>query len=143
MQCSNFAPTIFAPGIGQLNDEFNITSSTVSTLAITLYVLGLSIGPMFTSPLSEVYGRLVVYHSSMVVFVAFVVANAVSRTMAQFLVFRFLSGCAGGTPLALGGGTIADVTSLAQRALAMALFSLGPMFGPVSSTPFCLEDRVR
>ncbi|KAJ2966657.1 hypothetical protein NQ176_g10044 [Zarea fungicola] len=50
---TNFAPTIFAPGISQLNKEFNITSSTISTLAITLYVLGISIGPMFTSPLSE------------------------------------------------------------------------------------------
>lgn len=87
---------------------------------------------MLTSPLSEVYGRLFVYHGSMVVFIAFVVANAVSQTTPQFLVFRFISGCAGCTPLALGGGTIADLTNLAQRALAMALFSLGPMFGPVS-----------
>ncbi|CEJ83194.1 hypothetical protein VHEMI03214 [[Torrubiella] hemipterigena] len=128
---TNFAPTIFAPGISQLNEEFQITSSTISTLAITLYVLGISIGPMFTSPLSEVYGRLVVYHGSMILFVVFVIANAVSQNTAEFLVFRFLSGCAGGTPLALGGGTIADVSKLAQRALAMALFSLGPMFGPV------------
>lgn len=100
---------------------------------------------MFTSPLSEVYGRLVVYHGSMVVFVMFVIANAVSQDTAQFLVFRFLSGCAGGTPLALGGGTIADVTSVAQRPLAMALFSLGPMFGPVGTVliPHCCFMRLR
>jgi len=47
------------------------------------------------------------------------------------MVFRFISGCAGGTPLALGGGTIADLTSLKQRASAMTLFSLGPLTGPV------------
>lgn len=97
-----------------------------------MYVLGISIGPMITSPLSEVYGRLVVYHAAMVVFIIFVIANAVSHTAAQFMVFRFFSGCAGGTPLALGGGTIADVSSPTGRPLAMALFSMGPMFGPVS-----------
>jgi MFS family permease len=84
------------------------------------------------SPLSEAYGRLLVYHGSMVAFVAFVIGNAASQNTAQFMLFRFLSGCAGGTPLALGGGTIADISSPERRALATAFFSMGPMIGPVS-----------
>lgn len=121
-----------APGIDGLAVDLNITSQTVSTLAITLYVLGLAIGPMFMSPLSEVYGRLPVYHSGNLVFVGFMVGSALSKNIGQFMVFRFISGCAGGTPMALGGGTIADVTTIEQRGLAMALFSLGPLTGPVS-----------
>ncbi|RHZ44879.1 MFS transporter [Aspergillus thermomutatus] len=101
------------------------------TLAITLYVLGLAIGPMLMSPLSEVYGRVPVYHTANIIFIAFVIGNALSRSVAQFLVFRFISGCAGGTPMALGGGTIADITTIEQRAVAMALFSMGPLAGPV------------
>jgi len=120
-----------APGIAGLASDFNIKSTTVSTLAITLYVLGLAIGPMFLSPLSEVIGRQPVYHLASLIFVSFLIGNALSQTVGQFMVFRFLSGCAGGTPMALGGGTIADVTPLANRALAMALFSLGPLTGPV------------
>ncbi|BCS23530.1 MFS transporter [Aspergillus puulaauensis] len=128
---TNMAPTMCAPGISAIEADLNITSSVASTLAVTLYVLGIAIGPMFTSPLSEVYGRTPVYHAASLVFVAFIIGNALSQNVAQFLVFRFLSGSAGGTPMALGGGTIADITTIETRAVAMALFSMGPLAGPV------------
>ncbi|ROV88552.1 hypothetical protein VMCG_10379 [Cytospora schulzeri] len=128
---TNMAPTICVPGINELTADFDVRSATVGTLAITLYSLGLAIGPMAISPLSETYGRLPVYHATNGVFVAFIVATALSRNIAQFIVFRVLSGLAGGTPMALGGGTIADVTVPENRAIAMALFSLGPLAGPI------------
>ncbi|KAL3496827.1 major facilitator superfamily domain-containing protein [Aspergillus germanicus] len=128
---TNMAPTMCAPGIQDIAADLNITSSTVSTLAITLYVLGLAIGPMFMSPLSEIHGRVPIYHASSVIFVAFIIGSALSQNPAQFMVFRFISGCAGGTPMALGGGTIADITTIEQRAASMALFSMGPLSGPV------------
>ena len=121
-----------ALGIREIEADLNIASSVASTLAVTLYVLGLAIGPMFISPLSEIFGRVPIYHGANVMFVAFILGNALSRSLAQFLVFRFLSGCAGGTPMTLGGGTIADITTIQKRAVAMALFSLGPLAGPVS-----------
>ncbi|KAL2818951.1 major facilitator superfamily domain-containing protein [Aspergillus granulosus] len=128
---TNMAPTMCAPGIQDIAADLDITSSTISTLAITLYVLGIAIGPMIMSPLSEIYGRAPVYHAASVIFVAFIVGSALSQTAPQFMVFRFISGCAGGTPMALGGGTIADITTTQQRASSMALFSMGPLAGPV------------
>lgn len=89
---------------------------------------------MVISPLSETYGRLPVYHASNLIFLVFVIGCALSQTIAQFMVFRFISGCMGGTPMALGGGTIADITRPKARSMAMALFSLGPLTGPVSVT---------
>ncbi|KAI1193011.1 fluconazole resistance protein 1 [Nemania serpens] len=128
---TNMAPTMCAPGIAAISADLGITSSVVSTLAITLYVLGLGIGPMVISPLSEVYGRLPVYHACDVAFVLLLVGNALVRNAAGFIVLRFLSGFVGGTPMALGGATIADVTIPANRANAMSVFSLGPLLGPV------------
>ncbi|KAI1158395.1 fluconazole resistance protein 1 [Nemania serpens] len=128
---TNMAPTMCAPGIATISADLGITSSVVSTLAITLYVLGLGIGPMVISPLSEVYGRLPVCHACDIAFVLLLIGNALVRTAAGFIVLRFLSGFAGGTPMALGGGTIADVTIPANRANAISLFSLGPLLGPV------------
>lgn len=127
----NLAPTICAPGIGDIITDFNITSETVSTLAITIYILGVALGPMAISPLSEVYGRLPVYHIANFIFVAFVIGHALSNNIVQFIIFRFISGCAGGVPMALGGGSIADLTPLSQRVMAMTIFSLGPLTGPV------------
>lgn len=54
----NMAPTMCAPGIDGLVLDFNVSSQTVSTLTIILHVLGLAIGYMLISPLSEFYGRL-------------------------------------------------------------------------------------
>lgn len=112
--------------------DFHVTSSSVSTLSVTIFLLGLALGPMFFSSMGEVFGRLPVYHAANIIFVAFIIGNALSQNIAQFMVFRFFSGCAGGMPLALGGGTIADVTVPAARGFATALFSLGPLAGPVS-----------
>lgn len=139
----NMAPTICVPGINEIVADFDVRSATVSTLAITLYSLGLAIGPMIISPLSETYGRLPVYHATNVVFVVFIVATALSRNIAQFIVFRVLSGLAGGTPMALGGGTIADVTVPENRAISMAIFSLGPLAGPVSETVLSPVAKLR
>lgn len=99
----NMAPTICAPAIELIISEFHITSNTISTLATTIYILGLAIGPMFTSALSELYGRQPVLLTANLMFVCFVVGCALSQSIAQLMAFRFLSGCAGGTPMTLGG----------------------------------------
>ncbi|KAI1167371.1 major facilitator superfamily domain-containing protein [Nemania serpens] len=126
----NIAATIVAPGVGGLIEEFNVQNSTIATLAVTIYLLGFAIGPLFISAFSEMYGRLLVYHASNFVFVVFVIACALSRNISQYLVFRFISGFAGATPLTIGGGTIADVIPLERRGFATALFGLGPLLGP-------------
>lgn len=64
------APTICVPGIPQLMYDFGVTSDTLQTLAVTIYVLGLAIGPMVISPLSETYGRLPIYHATNLAFVS-------------------------------------------------------------------------
>ncbi|KAL8790924.1 MAG: hypothetical protein Q9213_000349 [Squamulea squamosa] len=127
----NMGTTMIAPGIDGVVADFNITSSTISTLAVTIFLLGLALGPMFFSSMGEVFGRLPVYHTANIIFIAFMIGNALCKNTAQFLIFRFISGCAGGMPLAMGGGTIADITLPAKRGLATALFSLGPLAGPV------------
>ncbi|KAI0856841.1 hypothetical protein F4860DRAFT_518389 [Xylaria cubensis] len=59
---ANLAATMFAPGAAQLAAEFNITSSTIQALTVSLYVLGFALGPIFLAPLSECYGRLPIYY---------------------------------------------------------------------------------
>lgn len=47
------------------------TSHEVTILSISLYVLGLGVGPLFVGPLSELYGRNIIYQTSYVLFFAF------------------------------------------------------------------------
>ena len=43
----------------------------VSILSISLYVMGLGVGPLFAGPISELYGRNIVYRTSFALFFVF------------------------------------------------------------------------
>ncbi|KAL3466936.1 major facilitator superfamily domain-containing protein [Aspergillus heterothallicus] len=128
---ANLAATMFAPGAASLAEDFNITSSTVVSLTVSIYLCGFAVGPLFIAPLSELYGRLVIYHICNVVYIGFIIGCALGKDTGMFLAFRFLAGCASSGPLTVGGGTVADVVPPAQRGRAMSLFFMGPLLGPV------------
>lgn len=125
---------MFAPGAATLSKEFHITSSTITSLIVSIYLAGFAVGPMAIAPLSELYGRLVIYHTCNVIYIGFIIGCALSKNTAMFLVFRFLAGCASSGPLTVGGGTVADVVPPAQRGKAMSFLFAGPLLGPVGET---------
>lgn len=126
---------MFAPGAAELADEFNITNSTVTAMTVSLYVLGFALGPLLLAPLSELYGRLIVYYFCNLVYIAFTFGCAFSTNVAMFLVFRIIAGCAASGPMSIGGGTVADLFVQEERGKAMALFTVGPLLGPVGLSP--------
>ncbi|KAF9875581.1 hypothetical protein CkaCkLH20_06962 [Colletotrichum karsti] len=127
----NLAATMMAPGMEYVVRDIHITSQTIGTLSVTIYLLGFALGPLIISSASEMHGRLIVYHVCNVLFIAFIVGTALSKTVPQLLIFRVLSGIAGSAPMTIGGGTIADVIPSEARGPAGALFALGPLMGPV------------
>ena len=60
---------MFAPGVPDLMVEFNSRSSELASFCVSVYVLGFAAGPMVFAPLSELYGRLIVYHCCNVGFI--------------------------------------------------------------------------
>ncbi|KAF2849323.1 MFS general substrate transporter [Plenodomus tracheiphilus IPT5] len=124
------ASSEIAPGVPDIMREFHSTSELLEGFMVSVYVLGFAFGPLIIAPLSEMYGRLPLYHSCNFLFIVFSIAAAVAGNMAQFVIFRFLMGCFGGAPMVLGGGTIADLIPRQQRGTAMALWMMGPTIGP-------------
>ncbi|CAN9084950.1 unnamed protein product [Alternaria alternata] len=124
------ASSQFAPGVPEVMRDFNSTSDLLEGFMVSVYVLGFAFGPLIIAPLSEMYGRLPLYHSCNLLFIVFTIAAAVATNMAQFVVFRFFMGCFGGAPMVLGGGTIADLIPREQRGTAMAVWMMGPTIGP-------------
>ncbi|KAJ4246599.1 hypothetical protein NW762_013541 [Fusarium torreyae] len=125
------ASSMFAPGVPQLMVEFNSQSSELASFCVSVYVLGFAAGPMIFAPLSELYGRQIVYHCCNVGFIVFVVACAKAPSLSSFIAFRFLSGTFGSAPITNGGGTIADMIVQEKRGAAMACFTIGPLLGPI------------
>ncbi|RGP81625.1 hypothetical protein FLONG3_225 [Fusarium longipes] len=125
------ASSMFAPGVPQLMVEFGSRSPELASFCVSVYVLGFAAGPMLFAPLSEIYGRKIVYHCCNVGFIVFVIACAKAPTLSSLIAFRFLSGTFGSAPITNGGGTIADMIRQEKRGGAMAIFSIGPLLGPI------------
>ena len=123
--------SVFAPGVPRLMVEFGSDSPELAAFVVSVYVLGFAAGPLLLAPLSELYGRNIVYHSCNVFFVGFLVGCALSPTLNALIVFRFFSGVFGSCALSNGGGTIADMIVQEKRGAAMAAFSIGPLLGPI------------
>lgn len=131
--CLGFSVTcgssMITPATPEIAEYFNC-SRTVSILALSLFVLGLAVGPMIAAPISETYGRSVVYKVSASTFMLFILGAGFSESLASLLVCRFLAGAIGGPVLAVGAGTNADMYDARNRAVASSLF----VMMPVSST---------
>ena len=82
-------------------------------------------------PLCELYGRRRLYQICNVLFVISTLLCGEAKNLGMLLAFRFLAGCVGAAPLTIGAGSISDFMVANERGPAMAIFSLGPMLGPI------------
>src|SRR4051812_21653332 len=112
---------MFAPGVPELMKEFQSRSEYLAAFVVSVYVLGFAAGPLLFAPLSEIYGRLVIYHVCNVGFLAFLIACALAPSLDSLIAFRFLSGLFGACPLTNVGGSIADIFIQEQRGAAMSI----------------------
>lgn len=111
--------------------EFDNSNPELASFVVSVYLLGFAFGPLFLAPLSELYGRLYIYHTCNVFFVVFNIACAVSNSLESLIGFRLLAGIAGSAPLTIGAGSMADMIRQERRGAAMAIWAMGPLFGPV------------
>jgi multidrug resistance protein len=122
--------TIAAPAINIIATDLEISSSFISALCLSIFLIGVAIGPLFLAPLSEIYGRLIVLHITNVFFLIFNTACGFATSQAQLLAFRLLSGIGACAGLSVGGGVISDLWPVERRARAVAIYTLGPLIGP-------------
>ncbi|RDW87742.1 hypothetical protein BP5796_03436 [Coleophoma crateriformis] len=125
------ASSMFAPAIPEVLLAFKTTSTTFATFVVSIFVLGFAFGPLILAPLSEIYGRVIVYNVTNVLFLVFTIMCALAQDTGMLLACRFLAGFAGVATITCGSGTIADIMPRERRGGAMALWSLGPILGPM------------
>ena len=106
------------------------TSPAITNLSVALYMLSMSIFPLWWSSFSETLGRRTIYITSFALFVLFAVLSAVARNIGMLIVMRLLSGGAAASVQAVGAGSIADIWEPKERGRAMGVFYLGPLCGP-------------
>lgn len=118
----------FSPAEMKFAKDFGV-SSEVATLGLSMYVLGLALGPMTLAPLSEYFGRTPLYLVPYGIFLLFLVGTALVDNLGGFIVLRILSGLFSSVTIANFGGTIADMWPRHQVGPAMSLFLWAAVVG--------------
>ncbi|XXH03400.1 hypothetical protein Hte_009801 [Hypoxylon texense] len=121
---------IFYPALPDMSKDLG-ASPTVVNLTVALYMLAMSIFPLWWSSFSEVLGRRNIYISSFLLNVIFTLLSGLSVNIGMLIVFRILAGGAAASVQAVGAGTIADIWEPRERGRAMGYFYLGPLMGPL------------
>lgn len=125
------ASSMLAPAAEEVITEFRSTDMTIAVMVVSVFMVGMAVGLLLTSGVSEVYGRAAVLHVTNALFVVFGVAAAVSQSLGQLVGFRLLQGVAAAAPPAIGGGVIGDMFVPCERGRATALYGFGLLLGPI------------
>ncbi|KAI1844024.1 hypothetical protein JX266_009890 [Neoarthrinium moseri] len=120
----------YTGGMKQIIMEFGI-SQELATLGVSLFVVGFAVGPLLWAPLSELFGRQVLFFFTYAALTAFNAGTAGVQNSWSLIILRFFAGAFGSSPLTNAGGVIADMFPAAQRGLATSLFAAAPFLGPV------------
>lgn len=107
------------------------TTEDIANLSVALYMISMSIFPLWWSSFSEQFGRRSIYIISFGLFLIFAIVSALSTNIAMLIVFRIFTGGASASVQAVGAGTIADIWESHERGRAMGIFYLGPLLAPL------------
>jgi MFS family permease len=107
--------------------DFDSNSESLSSLFITIYLLGYVLGPLLIAPTSELYGRIVVLRPAYVLFMVTLAVCATTKNLAVFLVIRCIMGFAGNAFVIVGPAIVADIIPSERRGLALSVLSSGPV----------------
>ncbi|KAF4769472.1 hypothetical protein HAV15_008625 [Penicillium sp. str.  len=119
----------------QIQERFG-TSTELVVADTSLFVLAFAIGPSIWAPLSELWGRQIIYSITYGLTTLFAGATIASPNIATLLVLRFLAGTFGSSAISNAGGVVSDMYTARDRGLATIAFIgapfLGPSLGPIT-----------
>lgn len=87
---STFASSVFSTAIVPIANEFSI-STVVSTLGISLFLMGFGTGPLLWAPLSEFYGRKMSVVVPVFIGGCFAFGGGAAKDFQTIMICRFVS----------------------------------------------------
>ncbi|KAL8665705.1 MAG: hypothetical protein Q9202_002015 [Teloschistes flavicans] len=130
-----FSSTAFSGSIPQIQKDLH-ASAELSILSVSLFVLGFAIAPMTWAPMSELYGRQIIYAIMFCLVTVFGAGSIGSQNIQTLLVLRFFAGVFGSSSIVNSAGVITDMFVPKERGLAMVVYTSAPFLGPTIG-PIC------
>lgn len=121
--------SVYSMAVEDIQNEFG-ASHTVAVLGITFFLLGMGIGPMFLSPISEFHGRKVVYICSLTFIIPFMLLTGFAKNLPAVFLGRFLAGLSGSAFMGVASGSFSDLFTADEIMIPVMVYTLTPFLGP-------------
>ncbi|KAK7717944.1 hypothetical protein SLS63_010594 [Diaporthe eres] len=126
---ASVSSSTMAPALGTIGRELHFQSTTLLILSLSVFLLGTAVVPLFTAPLSEVFGRSIVLQSCNLFYIVFNTLCGSAKTQNELITFRFLAGLGGADAHQIGSGVNADLFRPHERGKAIAVYVMAPLLG--------------
>ena len=133
--CVTCASSLYTTTYAGMSRDFG-SSRIMNTLGLSTFVFGLGFAPMVLGPLSEFYGRRIIYLLAFGGFFIFLIPCAVAQNIETMLIVRFFDGFCGSAFLSVAGGTVGDMFTKDTLQAPMLIYSASPFLGPATAPVF-------
>lgn len=127
---TTLAASIYSAGIEGVTKDFDV-SEELAILPLSLYSVGLALGPLVGAPLCETLGRKVVFLTTSPIFALFTLGAGFSTNIASLTACRFFAGVFAAPAVGNASATIMDYTAGRYRAITMGIYYCIPTLGAV------------
>lgn len=127
--CTAFCSSVPSSGLFDIVKEFHTTSNVVKA-SVFLFVASFCVGPLVWAPLSEMFGRRIIFIISYIGFVCFNVGCMQSQNIASLIVCRIFAGAFGSSSMSNSPSMIAGLFHMKYLMVTITIFALMPVAGP-------------
>ncbi|KAI8381140.1 major facilitator superfamily domain-containing protein [Radiomyces spectabilis] len=125
-----FSVNSYFPAMNKIEQDLHVTSQQIN-LSVTMFMIFQALSPSFWSSLADSRGRRPVYLITLLIYILSCAGLACVSNYTLLLVFRALQAFGASSVIAIGAGTIADITHPSERGGYIGWYSLGWNIGPV------------
>ncbi len=125
---------MYLPAMPQIAREFAVSAGSVQ-MTLNLYILGFAIGQLVYGPLADSYGRKPVIVLGTLIFACAAAACALSQTIDQLIVMRFLHGLSAAAASVVINALMRDTYSKEDfsrmMSFVMLVTTIAPLLAPI------------
>lgn len=125
------AGNIYIPALPLLQREFLVDDTTINS-TVSVFMGVFSVGPLFWGMFADFAGRKLLYVISLLLLlVVNILLATVPSNIGALFVLRVFQAFGSSSVIALGTGTVSDISPPKDRGKAIAYFMMGPNMGPI------------
>ncbi|KAI8380282.1 major facilitator superfamily domain-containing protein [Blakeslea trispora] len=125
---SPFSSNIYYPCLNALQKDMHVSSSLIG-LTITMYMVLQGISPPFWGTIADSVGRRPIFIITFFIYILACIGLACAPNYAALITLRMLQSFGSSSSIAIGAGTIGDISTPSERGGNMGMFTMGSMLG--------------